>query len=563
MPDLTRGPVLAGVAGIAAPLALANLLQQGYLLVDSAVVGQYLGVTGLAAMGAGQPLYAILTSLFTGVSGAFAVRLGHLAGAGRRDDPSALLALALCTGVWSALCAAVAVPVTGPLLALAGVTGQVAAEARTFVVTLCSGLAAVYALGAVCAVLTGRGDARRATGLLITASVLNALFAWLFVGAWGLGIAGAALAVVAANALAAAAGLARLVREQRRRPPGDTAVTAATVGAEVRRGLRIGTPMAVQYLLIGVGVLALVWIITPFGEEALAALTVVSRLELLTSVLFLNLSGALMVFTAQNTGAGHTARVREGVRRTVWLGTALTVLVSLLLLAGRGPVAALFSGSEETRMVTERYILITAPFFLCYTLTVVLHGWFNGIARTVVPLICTVLSLGVVRLPLSYALGHAWGVDGVMWATAIGWAVGLGYTLLAARSTATGPRGGWSGRGGRGDRGGDGGRTTEPGTPAPVPVTESGPGRAPGTVPKPVPEPVTVAKPVPVTETKPVSVPQPVPEPAAVPKPVPVTVPKPVTEPGPLVVPKPMPEPAPEPAPEPEPVPEPGRRAER
>jgi putative MATE family efflux protein len=441
VPDLTRGPVLTQVVGIAAPLALANLLQQGYLLVDSAVVGRFVGVTGLAAMGAAQPLYTILTSLFTGVSNAFSVRLGHLAGAGRRDDPSALRALAVCTVAWAVVCAAAAVLVTAPLLALTGVTGEVAAQARTFLVTLCSGMVAVYALGAVCAVLTGRGDARRATALMIAASVLNAVFAGLFVGPCRLGIAGAALAVPAANALAAAAGLTRLVREQRRRPDGARTVTAATVRAEVWRGLRIGAPMAVQYLLIGVGVLVLVWIITPFGDEALAALTVVSRLELLTSALFLNLSGALMVFTAQNTGAGQAARVRDGVRHGVWLGVALTALVSLLLLTARGPIAALFSSSAETRLITERYIIVTAPFFLCYTLTVVLHGWFNGIARTVVPLVCTVLSLGVVRLPLSYALGHAQGVDGVMWATVIGWAAGLAYTLLAAARHSGSPPG--------------------------------------------------------------------------------------------------------------------------
>lgn len=446
MPDLTRGPVLPGVVGVAAPLALAGLLQQGYLLVDSAVVGRYVGVTGLAAMGAGQPLYAILSSLFTGVSSAFAVRLGHLAGAGRRDDPAALLALAACTAVWSALCAVAAVLAAAPLLALTGVTGEVAAEARTFVVALCSGLVAVYALGAVCAALTGRADARRATGLLIAASVLNALFAWLFVGVLRLGIAGAALAVPAANAVPAAAGLARLVREQRRRPPRAVTATGAAIGAEMRLGLRIGAPMAVQYLLIGVGVLALVWMITPFGATALAALTVVARLELLTSALFLSLSSALMVFTAQNTGAGRSARIREAVRGTMWLGIALSAVVSVLLLAGRGPIAALFSASAQTRLVTERYILVTAPFFVCYTLTVVLHGWFNGIARTVVPLVCTVASLGVVRLPLSYALAHAWGVDGFMWATVIGWAVGLGYTLLVARHAVTAQPTGWEGR---------------------------------------------------------------------------------------------------------------------
>lgn len=439
MPDLTRGPVLAGIAGTAAPLALAGLLQQAYLVVDSAVVGHYLGVTGLAAMGAAQPLYALLTSLFTGVSGAFAVRLGHLAGAGRRDDPSALTALAVCTGAWSVLCAALAYPAAGPLLALTGVTGDVAAEARTFMVTLCTGMAALYALGAVCAVLTGRGDARRSTALMITASVLNAAFAWLFVGPARLGIAGAALAMLAANAAAAAAGIAGLARERRRRPAGAEPVTPAAAAAEIRRGLRIGTPMAAQYLLIGAGILVLVRIVTPFGDTALAALTVVARLELLTSVVFLNLSSALMVFTAQNTGAGQAARVREGVRRALWLCAALTAAVTLLLLTARGPVAALFTSDPGTRLLTERYLLITAPFFLCYTLTVVLHGWFNGTARTVVPLLSTAASLGAVRLPLSYGLGRAWGVDGVMWAAVFGWAVGLACTLLAARRAAAAP----------------------------------------------------------------------------------------------------------------------------
>lgn len=441
MPDLTRGPVLTRIVGIAAPLALAGLLQQGYLLIDSAVVGRYVGVTGLAAMGAGQPLYTILSSLFTGVCNAFSVRLGHLAGAGRRDDPNALLALALCTVAWSALCAVAAALSTESLLALTGVTGDVAADARTFVMTLCFGMVAIYALGAVCAVLNGRGDARRATVLLVASSALNAVFAWLFVGVWRLGIAGAALAVPAAGGVVAAAGLVRLVREQRRSPRA-VAVTAATVRAEVRRGLRIGAPMAVQYLVIGAGILVLVWIITPFGAPALAALTVVSRLELLTTALFLSLSGALMVFTAQNTGAGQAARVREGVRRSVAVAAALGVAVSLLLVAARGPIAAAFSGSAESRLVTGRYLLITAPFFLCYALTIVLHGWFNGTARTVVPLVSTVTSLGVVMLPLSYALTRAWGVDGVMWAVVIGWAVGLGYTLLATWRAAVPPRAG-------------------------------------------------------------------------------------------------------------------------
>ena len=104
MTDMTTGPALRRIVGFALPLTAANLLQQGYLLVDSVVVGHYVGVEGLAVVGASGPLFYLLNSMFIGLGTAFTIRLAHLRGA-RQDGPrrGVVFALALLAVVWSAV----------------------------------------------------------------------------------------------------------------------------------------------------------------------------------------------------------------------------------------------------------------------------------------------------------------------------------------------------------------------------------------------------------------------------------------------------------------------------
>ncbi len=428
MNDLTRGPVLAGIVRFGLPLGVANLAQQGYLLVDSAIVGQHLGMPGLAAVGASQPLFTLLNAVFIGIATACAVRLGHRVGAGAAPDRHVAYGLILLTAAWSAACLVLTLLLAGPLLQLIGVPEPVAADSRRFLIALAAGLPAVFGLGAVTAVQRGLGDPGSAMSVTILTSVLNAALVWWFVGPLGQGIVGAAVATGVANLIGLGVALGQVRRIWR-----PAAVPANGLGEELRKTLRLGLPMGTQQLLIGLGVLALVAIVTPYGEVALAAVTVVARLELFLGLVFLNLSGALMTFVAQNRGAGRADRIRDGVRQTLGLTVALTAVVSAGMLLGRTAIAAAFGGDPATQEVIVRYLEITGPFLVSYTVMVVAHGWLTGIGRPVVPLICTILSFVVVRLPLSYLFGVWWGVDGILWAIVAGWLVGAAYTALSWR----------------------------------------------------------------------------------------------------------------------------------
>jgi putative MATE family efflux protein len=429
--DFTTGPVLPAMVRFALPLTAADVLSQGYLVVDSAVLGNFAGARGLAAVGAAFPVFYLPVAVFVGMVGGFSIRIGQLTGSGRPVPPTGAvaMALALFTLGWAAATFLVAVAAAGPAMAVMGVTGQVAADGRTFLLVISAGSVAVFAQGAVIGYLRGLGDATVPMILVAVSNGLNMVLAWLFVGPFGLGVGGAAGATVLASVVAAVAGVRYVLRRHRSapvRPP------KAEVATELVAATRLGGSIAVQHVAIALGIMALIWVVAPYGTQVLAASTIVGRLELFAGLVFVNLSGALTIFVAQNSGAGNAERIRRGVSECVAAGLALTAVASAVLVTQRSTVAALFTTDPELRALTARYLLITFPFFALYTYMVLAHGGFNGVGRTVVPLICTVLSFLVVRIPLSYLLGLRFGIDGLMWAVVLGWLVGAGYTMLAA-----------------------------------------------------------------------------------------------------------------------------------
>lgn len=430
MAELTGGPILRAIVGFSAPLTLANLVQQSYLLVDGAIVGRYVGVGGLAAVGVSQPLYYLVDGAFLGIATGFSIRIARLTGAGRDGElAGTAAALAVATAVWSLTCLVLVLALAGVLLNAMGVHGDVAHDSRVFLGVLALAFPSVFGLGAVAALLRGLGNSRGTMALLAGSSLLNAVFCWLFVAVLRLGLTGAALATVVVSTAAFAAGLGYVRWAY---SLGWRHVPRAALGRELRDGLRLGLPVAVQHVLLALGIMVLVWVAYPLGAPLIAALTVAGRLEVFAAMVFLDLSGGLTVFVAQNLGAGRIDRVRQGLRRTTGFATVLTLLVSALVI-GLSPVLAdLFTHDPTVRALIVRYIVITYPFFVLYTVMAVVHGYLNGAGRTVQPLACTVLSFLLVRLPLSYALQARFGATGVMWAVNAGWLVGLAYTVAVA-----------------------------------------------------------------------------------------------------------------------------------
>ena len=428
---MTAGPVLRTILAFALPLTVADVLQQGYLLVDSAVVGRYVGVDGLAAVGAAQPLFYLANAMFIGLATAFTIRFAHLKGGGQSQSaPDVVRALVLFCLAWTVVAVLLATLAAEPLLRLMGLHGVVLGHSVHFLRVLALAFPGLFGAGAVSAYLRGLGHSRAAMRLQALGSVTNLLLAWLLVGPARMGVGGAALATACGGTLSLVVGV---VHTARRYPVGGRP-TREGARSELRGAVRLGFPIAIQHNVLAVGIMALVWVVAPLGPSVLAAFTVVGRLELFASLFFLDLSAALTTFVAQNLGAGRDLRVQRGLSSAVGLTVGLTVVLSAVLVLERTGVASLFTRDAHTAALTADYIAITYPFFVLYTVMVVIHGCFNGAGRTVLPLICTVLAFVLVQLPCAYLFRGAFGVDGVIWSVVPSWSVGLVFTAASART---------------------------------------------------------------------------------------------------------------------------------
>jgi len=426
---MTRGPAVRQIFAFGLPLAGASVINQIYQLVEGALVGRYVGITALAAVGVSQPLFQLVHGAFMGIAAAFSLRVAKFVGAGRtRELRTTASALVLATIACAVLGAVGMATFAESAVGVMGVEGEVAQDCVTFLRAVSIGLPSMFGTVALAGLLRGLGDSRDAALLTSAAALGNIAICWFFVGMLDLGLTGAALtsAVVHSGVL-----LCALVLLRRRIFPLLTLSSMrGPVAREIRTTMGIALPMSCQYVALAVGVMAVVWIVYPLGPSFIAAMTVVGRLEVFASLIFLEISAGLAVFTAQNLGAGREDRVRRALGRVTAVTCGLALAVSTVVLIFASPIAALFTDDTVVRELTTTYIHVTYPFFVLYVASVVIHGCFNGAARTTVPLACTLASF-LTLLPSAFLLRGVIGATGVMWSVVFGWSVSIAFTALA------------------------------------------------------------------------------------------------------------------------------------
>ena len=407
-------------------MTLVNLVQQSYLIADSVIVGHYVGVFGLAAVAGAQPVYYLVSSVFLGFLNGFTIRIAALTGKGEdRIRQAVVLALGAFVLAWSVLCVLFVMLSATAIVALIGVSGRTAAASVAYLHTLGIGLLSIFSLGALTAIFRGMGQPKLIMSVLAGSSLLNIVLAWMFVGVFGMGVRGAALGTVCASTVSFAAGLLLAMGRysvNRYRAPRTLCLNQLT------ESLRLGFPMGIQFVFLSMGNFVLTSLVASFGAVALAAISIAARLETVSSRIFLDLSGAVTVLVAQRRGAGEIPAIRRAVRLSLLCCWWTTLAIVLMIIALRIHIAELFTTSGAVTAILNRYILMTYPFFPLFTLMAVAHGFLNGLGRTAIPLLCTILSYIAARVPAAMLLGQHLGLNGIIWAVDIGWFVGAIFT---------------------------------------------------------------------------------------------------------------------------------------
>ncbi|HOX13660.1 MAG TPA: MATE family efflux transporter [Spirochaetia bacterium] len=427
MRNLTEGSETKEIILFALPMLIGNVFQQLYNMVDSIVVGQFVGKQALAAVGSSFAVLFLMIALIMGVTMGFTILIAQYFGARDKAKVRAVVDTAYIVLFWAALVLSVVGVLAVPLiLKVLRVPADVAPEAGTYLRILFAGSLATFGYNGVAAILRGIGDSKTPLYLLIAASFLNIALDLLFVIAFGWGVAGVAWATIISQA---ASFLGALVLLNKRNEYVRLSVKELKFDPEMfRLSLKLGIPSGIQQTLVAAGMMVLTRVVNTFGTDVMAGFSAASRLDTFAMMPTMNLGMAVSTFTGQNLGAGKPERVRRGHSSALLVGLGISVFIGVVMVFGGPGMVRLFTRDPEVVRIGARYLLIVGAFYSLFTIMFVNNGVLRGAGDVMIPMVNTLLALWIVRIPTAVALSSRMGPDGIWWSIPAGWLMGAVFS---------------------------------------------------------------------------------------------------------------------------------------
>ena len=419
--DLTRGSIAGGIVLFALPLLGTSVVQQLYATVDLLFVGNVLGTSYTAALGVGSLLITLLVGVFIGISVGVNVKVATLLGAG--DDAGLLRALR--TALWlSVMCGVACVPV-GEALAACFIDAMElpASSADAALSYLRFAVAAAFPIAVynICAgALRGLGDSSSPLIAQAIGGCMNIIANWFALCVLGAGIQGCACATFVSNGLAAAIVAIVLIRSKafgRAMRP-----WIALDSGIARWVLAFGAPVALQTVAITLSNVAVQHQVDLFGVDSIAAFTVYLKVELPIYFVILAIGQATTTFVAQNHGAGGDDRCRRGIRICQALCLALTVSLSITMLAVAPWAFWFFDRSEGVIAIGVAFAQITFPWYFFYAVLEAQADTMRGYGHSLGPALVVLANICLLRVAIVFAAGaHGFGMDAIAASYPITW----------------------------------------------------------------------------------------------------------------------------------------------
>ena len=431
---MTGGSIARHLIAYALPLILGNFFQLTYNAVDSIIIGKFAGENALAAVSAANPVMTIVILGVSGISIGASVLMSRFFGAGQEELLRREAATTIVFG--AAASAAVFVPgllLSGPILRLLRVPQEILPLAIGYLRIIFVGFLFTFQYNILAACLRSVGDSRTPVIYLAAASVLNGALDVLFVALCDLGVAGAGLATVIAEAVSV---LLCALHMRRHTPLLRLSLRELRVDpALLRETIRSGAITALQQACQPVGKVLIQSVINAQGVAVIAAFNAVSRVDDFACIPEQSISSAMMTCVAQNRGAGQTQRVREtlrvGMRLELVYGLFILVLVQLI----KTPVMRLFAAQDSVQMVAMGvdYLTLMAFFYILPGMTNGIQGFFRGMGEMKTTLVATFIQISI-RTAVVAVLVPRVGISGAALACAVGWSFMLMYAYARYRS---------------------------------------------------------------------------------------------------------------------------------
>lgn len=432
--NMTEGSCGKNILLFALPMLAGNLLQQAYNLVDSWVVGNYVGDGALAAVGVAFPVLFLFISLFQGISTGSTVVISQFFGAGRLDRVKEAVNTTYAAFLVVILpLTAVAVLAVEPLLHLLRIDPSAFAEAKVYMTIVCAGLIGNVGYNINAGILRGLGDSRTPLLFLVISAAINVVLDLVTVIVWNMGVAGVAYATIIAQGASWLFGVFYINRKY-----SEIHISLLNFRTDrelLRQIIRIGLPAGLQTGMVSIGIMAVMGRVNSYGEAYTAAYNVGQKIDGVAIMPIQSLAAAATAFVGQNMGAEKPARVKQGTKVTLVMMVIWCVFVNLLVLPIRGTLAGMFSDTPAVIRICGQYVLSILPFYPFFGVMFSLNSIMRGAGESIVPMCIAFVAQILCRVPAVYLMAHFFGPDYMFLGFGSGWVVG---SILASAYYATG-----------------------------------------------------------------------------------------------------------------------------
>jgi putative MATE family efflux protein len=433
MRDMTEGPAGSQIIRFAMPMLLGNIFQQLYHIVDTIIIGQYIGKQALAAAGASFPVIFVLVSLVIGITTGSTIIISQYYGAKNFEQ----VKRAVDTTVVFLFFASLVFTIIGLIFIeyiwiWIGLPHELIADATLYFNVFAAGLIFMFGYNGISAVLRGLGDSKTPLYFLIIASILNIAFDLIFVLGFNMGIGSVAFATVLAQAISFFLCVIYLNK------------THTIIKIKFKnlifdkelfiKSLRIGLPTGFQHTFVALGMTAMIGIVSNFGTNTIAAFTIAGRIDSFAALPAMNFSIALSTFVGQNIGANKLDRVKAGLRYTLIVTSMISILVSIVAWFWGKYLMMIFTNDPIVIEIGYQYLVIVSSFYIIFSAMFVTQGVLRGAGDTLVPMFITLFSLWILRIPGSYYLSQYIGTDGIWLGIPIAWLFGFIALTIYYRS---------------------------------------------------------------------------------------------------------------------------------
>lgn len=417
--DMTRGKPLAAITKFAIPMFVGSVFQQVYNMVDSIVVGQFVGPQALAAVGTCAGAFNLLIALITGLTSGMSVVTAQYFGARKQDCVrKTFISSTIVILLTGAAVSVAGVILARPLLLALNTPEDVIDDAVLYLTILFAGTLANCLYNGISAVMRSLGDSVMPLVILVAASLLNVVLDLVFVIVLDMKVAGVAVATVLAQLVSAAVCLVYVFRRIPMLRFGLRELRCD--GAIIRELLRIGFPVALSSCGVSLSVMFMQRAINAYGSVVMAGYTIGNRAENVGMCLAFSIGMAVGTFCGQNVGAGKFDRVRQGLRVGYALSIGYAVTVAVLILIFARPLAGIFSPDEEVLDIAVVNMRITAFFLPMLGLIFVYQNFLRSVGD-VAPTVWMSVTEIAARSVLAFLFSALFGYVGIWWVTPIGW----------------------------------------------------------------------------------------------------------------------------------------------